>query len=180
MISHATKSVAKAGEDAATEVQETLADLIRTSQDQAIARFEQMLTLFRPRDEQIQQFNQLMTRNFDELAAMGRQHLDAALTVNRMMARSTEVVWRELDTFYRAAADKGLATVLAALDARSLDQLVAIQSDYMRESVDRVMSESGKLQRMTIEATDEIIKPLKETAQADEKKVLQTAQRMAA
>jgi len=131
--------------------------VILTSQEQAARGLDQMVGLWR---DQTARSGQMALKALDDMAAIGRLQLDTALTINLLAARGAGAIQREIDGFNRMAFDKGMAAATRVLEARSLHDVIAIQTDFVKQSVDDALTEAGKLSELAAKAADETIAPL--------------------
>lgn len=120
-------------ETVSAQVTDAMEDIVRAGQEQAVRQMEQSLMQSR---RYLDQTSDLSTRSFDDLAALGRRSVESLLTVNIGTTSALAMFWREIGTFSRIALDRGIATGARLAEARSLQDVVGIQADYVKACVD--------------------------------------------
>ena len=144
-------------ESLAGHITEAMIALIGTGQELAFSQSERTRFL---NSELGERTSQLGNALFDSMAGVGRINLDIALTVNQMAVMAASVWWREIAGFNRALFDKGLDVGARMLETRSAEEMIALQTDYLKLSLDEAMAESAKLYELAAKVTDATMMPL--------------------
>lgn len=156
-----TRSPSTAGtqtiEALAAHVTEATISLIGSSQELAFRQSDRTRSLQSELSEKAAQLGDAMV---DTLAGIGRANLDIALTFNQLAVIGAGVCWRESFRFNQALLDKGLATGLRMLETRSAEELIAAQTDYLKDSVDQTLAESAKIYELVVKVADAALAPL--------------------
>ncbi len=152
-ISTAPASIAQAAETVSTQITDAVDGIIRAGQDQVARQLEYTLAQSR---RHLDQSSNLATKSFEDLAGVARQNLDAVLTINQAVTSGLALFWREIATFNRSALERGLDAGTRLLDVRSLQEVVAIQAEYAKASVDDLV----KFSELAAKAADQAAVPL--------------------
>lgn len=99
-------------------------------------------------------------RGYDDIAALGKDNLDALMQCNAAVAQSVETIGNEVLSYTQAAMQEHMAQTQALLGAKTLQELIDLQSAFARERVEKAFSESAKLSEMTVKLADEAMRPL--------------------
>jgi len=174
MTSKVSASLPQGTEEVAAHVAQGLDNIVKTGQEQITRHLEQTATLSR---EQVDKANQLLTKGLEDFATIGRLQFEAILSGSQLAARTIAAVFKEIDGINRNAVDKGVAATTKILGARSIEDVIAIQADYFKASVEDALAGSTRLSDIVVRIADEVVEPLK--AQTLEP-VLQNNRRQAA
>ena len=141
----------------AGHITEAMLSLIKTGHQLAARQSERVTAALSQFDEQSSQLGNVL---FDAGADLGRANLDIALTCNQLAINSASTYWRELFGCGRSIVDKGVAASMRLMEARSPDEALAIQAEYLKTSADDVLAESAKLYELIVKTTDAALEPL--------------------
>jgi len=97
----------------------------------------------------------------EDYKAMSKAAFDAYVKSGNLFAETFGAINREIMTFAQAAMESNLAAVRAMTEAKSLEEVVDLQTKHSRKSVDSFLAESAKLTGMSVEMTNGSIEPLK-------------------
>ncbi len=99
-------------------------------------------------------------QNFDDLQKMGQQNLDTAMRGFGEVGRSWQTIANEMSSYSKRSFEEGSATLEKLTGARSLDQVVAIQSDFARRSYEEYMAQCTKLSSMYVDMARDAYRPI--------------------
>jgi hypothetical protein len=83
--------------------------------------------------------------SYAELAALGEASLAAAADANAAFSAGLEAINKEVATYARANFASATAMARAALSARTLEELVRLQSDFAKHGFDHFVERTAKL-----------------------------------
>jgi hypothetical protein len=127
--------------------------IIKAGQDQVARHLEQALAHSR---EHLDQSSQLATKGFEDIAGIARQNLDAALAVNQAVVSGVLAFWREIGVVNRTTLERGLEAGNRLLEAKTPQEVIAVQADYIKASLDDLV----KLSELAAKAADHAGVPL--------------------
>jgi hypothetical protein len=99
-----------------------------------------------------------------ELAQQSSQNVQAIATTSTILARGFQDVVREWLNFTQARLDENLDRVNAFASCRSFPDLVAQQSDLIRENLEEIIDKGQQIMRRSTEISQEAARTI--TAQA--------------
>jgi phasin family protein len=103
-----------------------------------------------------------MMKQYDDLAGMGQKAMQAFVASGTAYAKGYETLSAELMAFSKQQIEDGAATARAAMTAKSLQELIDLQTTYAKTSLDAVMAEGTKLSEITTKLAQDTVEPLNE------------------
>lgn len=103
---------------------------------------------------------------FDAVAAAGRQNFESLVTASNIMTKGYGDIGRAWFEFAKLSMEQGAETAKAVMGAKSIDEVMALQTGFAKTSLDRYVSESNRLAEMSIKTTSEAMAPLTESVES--------------
>ncbi|MFZ9759738.1 MAG: phasin family protein [Burkholderiaceae bacterium] len=110
--------------------------------------------------EQVEKASTATLKGYDELASLNKEQADALLAAANSLSRGIEEMGKSYAAFAQSALDSYMEAGKALLTARSLNDVVDIQTSLARSSMDAAVNESTKVSEMVMKATGEALQPL--------------------
>jgi phasin family protein len=101
-----------------------------------------------------------LIRGYEELAQLGHGHFDAVVQANTVLAKGAEEIGRELMDYAQATLEQTAVTAKALLGARTFQDVVLLNSDFAKGSVERFLENSAKLSDLGARLATEAFEPL--------------------
>jgi len=98
--------------------------------------------------------------SYAELAAFGRDNLDAAAKANAALTQGLESIGQELMACARAALMSATETARGLLGAKTLEDVVKLQTEFAKRNLDGLMSGTVKLSEIGCMVASEAMAPL--------------------
>lgn len=158
----ATQNQAKMAESAETVAktgQETVENVVKAGSDAAAKQYEQAVAMTK---EQVEKTSSAMFKGYDEMSAINQQNLDAMVKSSTIFAKGFEQISKEFFSYTQSALEMNVASTKALFGAKSLKDVVDLQSEMARKSFDSALAESAKLTEMSVEVTNKAFKPLQD------------------
>lgn len=99
-------------------------------------------------------------RGYDELADVGKENLEAFLKANTVLADGMERIGKEVIGLTRQSLESAAAATSALLDAKSIEDVMALQGDFTKSFVDQVLAGTAKLSEMGLKVASDAYDPL--------------------
>ncbi|WP_029009836.1 phasin family protein [Azospirillum halopraeferens] len=144
-------------EDVATRAKENFEGIVKAQQEQAQKQFEQTMSAAK---EQVEKASGQLLKGYEDLTAFNKDNVEALLRSGSIVAKGAEDLGKEVVAFAQASFDKQVEAGKAALQARSVRELVDLQNDYFKASVDAFVAESTKLHEMSVQVANAAFAPL--------------------
>jgi phasin family protein len=96
----------------------------------------------------------------EELADLGRENLAAVLRANAAFSEGAEAIGKEMMGYARSSFEDAAEAATALLAARTLEDLVQLNTNFARASFERMLARSAKLSEMGARLANEALVPL--------------------
>ena len=152
---------------AKTPVKTTLETPVETSVETAVAAakktvesaangYEQAVAMTQKQVEK----TMAMTQDYGDLAAIGKENVEAAISSGSLIVKGFEVLGKEWASFARQSVEGNVAATTAIFGAKTLNEVVDLQNDYARKSFDQFVEESAKLTELSVKVANEALAPI--------------------
>jgi hypothetical protein len=101
-----------------------------------------------------------MRLGYEDLATHGKETLSALVASNAALSQALERMSLELVSLARAAVESAAATGAGMVDAKSLEDVVALQYGFTKGCVERLIVGGARLSELGLKAASEVYEPL--------------------
>lgn len=136
------ESVVKAGTEAATKGVEKA---VAVSQEQVAAAVKAGSEVF---------------KNYEEVIAFGKENVDAMVKANAVLVKGVQDLNKEFFAIAQAVLEDNAETAKKVLGCKSVQDAVAIQSNVVKASYEKAMTESRKITDMTVKLAEDASAPI--------------------
>lgn len=156
----ATKSTSTKTQAAKTAVQtpvEVAVEAGKETVESAAAGYEQAVAMTK---KQVEKSSKAVTEGYGDIAALGKENVEAAITSGTIMAKGFEILGKEIASFAQQSVEGNVAATTAIFGAKSLNEFVDLQNDYARKNFDQFVAESTKLTELSVKVANEALAPI--------------------
>src|SRR3546814_15293865 len=89
--------------------------------------------------------SQTLFRRYDDAASFGKENVDACVLSGTVFAKGVESVGQELMSIAQSAVEANIAATKALLGAKSVRELVDLQTEFSRSRFESPLAESATL-----------------------------------
>jgi len=97
---------------------------------------------------------------YEGLATQGKDTLSAFVAANAAFSQALERMSLEVVSLARTAVESAAATGAGMVDAKSLDDVVALQYEFGKGCVERFIAAGARLSELALKAASEVYEPL--------------------
>ncbi|KAA0597001.1 phasin family protein [Azospirillum lipoferum] len=134
---------------------------VTKSVEDAIATAKQNLEgLVKAQQEQIEKASAKVLKGYDELTVLTKENVDALVKSGTVVAKGAEEAGKQVAAFTQSSLEKSVSNAKALLAVKTIQELVELQNAYAKASIDALVSESTKLQELTVKIANEALAPL--------------------
>lgn len=159
----AANNATKVVEDTMASTKQTMETAMKASGEAVTQNMEQGLALGR---DQFEKAAGQMFKGWADMTDFAKGNVDAAFQASTAMTKGFEDVARAWATLGQASVEEGLKAAKSVMTAKSLNEVVDLQSNYARQTFDGFIAEGTKLSEMTMKAANEAISPLNDRVNA--------------
>lgn len=134
---------------------------VTKSVEDAIATAKQNLEgLVKAQQEQIEKASAQVLKGYDDLTVLTKQNVDAFVKSGTVVAKGVEEAGKQVTAFTQSSLEKSVSNAKALLAVKTIQELVELQNAYAKASIDALVSESTKMQELTVKIANEALAPL--------------------
>ena len=100
------------------------------------------------------------TKSFGELTAFNQETVELMVQTSTKAAKAFEAISAEMVAFSKARVDESVAAAKAAMTAKTLKELLDIQTGFVKDSVETLVQHSTKMGEMGQKVVQEAIEPV--------------------
>lgn len=110
---------------------------------------------------QVDETAQKFFNGFDELTQLGQGNLEAVVASNQALAKGAEELSKEIFEIAQNSFENAATVAKAFFGAKTLQDVVELNSQFTKASVDTFLANSAKLSELTLKVANEAAQPLK-------------------
>src|SRR3546814_3696011 len=99
--------------------------------------------------------SQTLFRRYDDAASFGKENVDACVLSGTVFAKGVESVGQELMSIAQSAVEANIAATKALLGAKSVRELVDLQTEFSRSRFESLLAASAKLTELGLSLRSE-------------------------
>jgi phasin family protein len=100
-----------------------------------------------------------MTNKFDEVQKLGKEQLETASSVAASLAKGLQTIAAETTDFSKESLEANAAYLEKLLTAKSLEDLIQIQSEYAKSNYERFVAQAAKIGELYSKLAKDVSKP---------------------
>lgn len=156
-------------EAAVSASKETMEAAVKAGTQAATKSYEQAVALVQ---EQVEKASSDIFQGYDEVATLGQANIDAYVQSSTLFAKGVEAMGKEMMGFAQASVDTSVANAQALFGARTLRELIDLQTDFSRSGFDSLVAESARLTELSVTLANETIEPIQARLNANVEKLM--------
>ena len=114
-------------------------------------------------------------KGYEEIAAFSKANIDAFVQANTILVKGFEELSKEIVALTQASIETAATTTKAVFAAKTIKDVVALQSDFTKTSFDKFVSNSSKLSELGVKVASDAIAPVTARVNVAVEKVLKPA-----
>lgn len=111
--------------------------------------------------EQVEKVSSATLKSYDDFASYNKEAVDAYVKAGNVMSKGMEDLGKTMFAFAQSQAESNVSAAKAMMSAKTLNDLVEIQSDLARSQFDAFVAESTKVSEMSLKVSNEVVEPIK-------------------
>ncbi len=156
-------------EAAVAASQETIEAVVKAGTQAASKGYEQAVAMAQ---EQVEKASSTLFKGYDEVASLGKESVDAYVASTSVLAKGIEAMSKELMGFTQSAVEANVANAKALFGAKTLREVIDLQSDFSRGRIDSLVSESAKLTELSLNLANDTFEPIQVQLNATVEKLM--------
>jgi phasin family protein len=144
-------------EDAAAANKETVEAAMKMGSQAATKSYEQAVAMAQ---EQLEKASSSVFRRYEDAATMSQENVDACVQSTTVFAKAVEAMSKELMSFAQGAVEANVANAKALFGAKTMQELIDLQTDFSRSGFDSLVAESAKLTDLSMTLANDAVEPI--------------------
>ncbi len=153
----AVEEMTKSGENGLVAGKEIVDSFVKVGQEAAQKGYEQAVSLTK---EQVEKARTAVAKGVDEMSALGKDNVDAVVQASTIYAKGVEVIGKEVMSYAQARMESNMAAMKAMMGARTLKELVDLQTEFARNAFDQMVTETTKLSEIGVKVANDAFAPI--------------------
>ena len=150
-------------EAVAVAQQKQLEDAVKAGTDAFSQGYEQVYATTK---EQMDKVNEFAFKNYDELTDFNKETIEAVMASSNVVAKGVEHFGQEIAAYAQHAAEKNIETAKKMFAVKNMQDAMDLQAEWTKMAFDSFMSESSKLQDMSLQVGTKAAEPISKQVNA--------------
>jgi phasin family protein len=158
-----------AGKDAFKQVEtamnagkETMETAVKAGAEAAKKGYEQAVQMTK---EQVEKASQTFFKGYGEWTSLSKENLDAWVASGTILVKGVENLGKQWVSMTQASVEEGVSTVQAMMAAKTLKEVVDMQNEFAKKSLDKFVAEGSKFSELGVKVANEAIEPIQSRMQ---------------
>ncbi|MDW3207069.1 MAG: phasin family protein [Alphaproteobacteria bacterium] len=110
--------------------------------------------------EQVEKASSAALKSYDEFATLNKDNVDAYVKAGNVFAKGFEDLGKTFFAFAQSQAESNVNAAKALMSAKTINDVVEIQSDLARTQFDAFVAEGTKVSEMSLKVANETVEPI--------------------
>lgn len=110
--------------------------------------------------EQVEKASTAALQGYDEMASVNKDTMDAYAKAGNVVAKGMEDLGKTLFAFAQSQAEANVEAAKSLMGAKTINDVMEIQSELARSQFDAFVAESTKVSEMTMKVANEAGEPI--------------------
>jgi phasin family protein len=97
---------------------------------------------------------------YEEFADLSRENFAAVLRANAVLSEGLEAIGKEVMGYARTSFEKAAETATALLGAKTMEDVVQLNTEFAKANFERMIERTAKLSEMGVKVASEAMAPL--------------------
>lgn len=134
--------------------------------------YEQVVELTK---EHVEKANTAVLKGYDDFAAFNKESVDAFTKAGNVWAKGFEAVGKAYFDFAQNSAQESVEVAKSIMAAKTITDVVDVQSAFAKSSFDKAVAESTSLSEMSMKIANEATAPIQAQFNAAAEKLAKSA-----
>ncbi len=143
--------------DAMTASKETVEAVVEAGTAAATKGYDQAVAMTK---EQVEKTSKAMFEGYGDISDIGQQNYEAMVKSGTICAKGFETIGQEMMEFTRSSIEGNVSAAKAIMGAKNIKEMVDLQSEFARKSIDQAVAEYSKLTEMSMKLASDAMAPL--------------------
>ncbi len=155
-------------EDTLAAAEQSVGTALKAAEDVAAQSVDQLMAVSK---DYYAQGSKAVLQGYEDATAFNKANFDATLKTMGVITKGVEDTNRALFALSQALFEKRVATYKAVMGAKTLKEVVDLETEYVKGMIDGFVTEGTKLSESSIKVANDAIAPLNERVNAAVEKI---------
>ncbi len=162
-----TTAVVSLPEEAAKQIEQAVAagreaveTVVKTSQDLATQGYDQAAALTKTQVETAVQAQSNALHTYESAISSTKETLEAVVNSSQVFSRGLQELGKSLLGLAQLSVEEGIAVSKQMMAAKTLREVVDLQTMIVRSQLDRLLSEGSRLSDQSVQLVEDALTPL--------------------
>lgn len=166
---------AKQIEQAVAAGKETIESVVKASTDVASKGYEKAVALTKDQVEAAVKAHNAAFKSYEEAVAFSKENLDAVVKSGSILSKGLQDISKTVIGLTQEAIEENVAATKALFAAKTLKELVDLQSSLAKTSFDKAVAEGTRVSELTVKLIEEAFAPITDRINATVEKLVKGA-----
>lgn len=119
--------------------------------------YEQAYTMTK---EQMEKASKSFVKGYDDFTEITQKNVEALVRAGNLWAKGAETIGKAYFNMAQVSAEAGVEAAQAMFAAKTLKDMVDVQTGYAKASIDTMVAEGKKINDMTMKVANEAFEPI--------------------
>lgn len=149
-------------ESAVAVGRETIESVVKASAEAANKGYEKAVALTKDNVEAAVKAGADLFKNYEDILSFGKENVEAVIRSGTIFARGWQEASKTVFETGQETIEESVAVTKAVLGARSLKEVVDLQTGFVKSSFDKIVAEGGKISETGLKLAEEALEPINE------------------
>ena len=149
----AAQADTKQVEQAMAAGKQTVEQVVKASTES----YEQAVSMTK---DQVEKASKSLMQGYDDFAALSQKNVEALVKASNVWAKGAETIGKAYFNLAQVTAEAGVEAAQAMFAAKTIKDVVDVQTGYTKSSIDTLVSEGKKINDMTVKTANEAFEPI--------------------
>lgn len=125
--------------------------------------------------EKVEEIQDTYAKAYEDFAKYSQDAMQVYVKAGGIFAKGAEDIGKAYFDFAKVTAESGVEVTKAVLAAKTLNDVVDVQSDYAKETFDKFVAEGTKISELSLKVANETFAPIKKQVQTTVEKAMKAA-----
>jgi phasin family protein len=122
--------------------------------------------------DQVEKASKSLMEGYDEMTSLSQKNVEAMVKAGNLWAKSAETIGKAYFNLAQVSAEASVEAAQAMFSAKTLKDVVDVQTGYTKASIDTFVAEGKKINDITVKAANEAIEPIQDQVNENIKTIL--------
>lgn len=159
-------------ESAVAVGRETLEHVVKASAEAANKGYEKAVAMTKDNVDAAVKAGANAFKNYEEVLSFGKDNVEAFVRAGTIFAKGWQDAAKTAFAVSQETIEESVAVGKAVLGAKSLKEVVDLQTVFVKNSFDKVVAEGGKISETNMKLAEEALQPINERLNATVSKLI--------